>query len=121
MTGKFNNQAPDSKRLDKPNPKSQSVVDAVVQMAADLGCTPSQVAIAWVRQQSKNIIPILGARTDRQLEDNLASATIVLSDLQLEAIKQASPIELGFPHGFLASDHIHNLIFGETYKQIDFS
>jgi len=36
-----------------------------------LGRTPSQVAINWGRQRPYQMIPIIGARTERQLKDNL--------------------------------------------------
>jgi hypothetical protein len=37
---------------------------------------------------------------------------------QIERLDEASPIDLGFPHSFLGSDHVHGLIFGETFAQI---
>jgi len=37
----------------------------------------------------------------------------------LNKLSEASPIELGFPHEFLARDGVRNLIFGETFSQID--
>ena len=40
-------------------------------VAREVGHSPSQVAINWVRQQSPNIIPILGARREAQILDNL--------------------------------------------------
>jgi aryl-alcohol dehydrogenase-like predicted oxidoreductase len=112
-------QNPDSKRNDRPSTKGQPITDALIQLASELGKSPSQIAINWVRQQSKNMIPILGARTLSQLEDNLGCLEFQLSETDLVKLSTASPIDLGFPHRFLASDHIHNLIYGQTYDKID--
>jgi aryl-alcohol dehydrogenase-like predicted oxidoreductase len=119
LTGKFTHENADSKRNDRPSAKGQPIADALMQLATELGKSPSQVAINWVRQQSKNMIPILGARTLSQLKDNLGSLEFTLSESELTQLSAASPIDLGFPHHFLASDHIHNLIYGETYHSID--
>ena len=43
----------------------------VIAVADELGATPAQVAIAWVRAQPWHLIPIVGARTESQLRENL--------------------------------------------------
>jgi F0F1-type ATP synthase delta subunit len=65
------------------------------------------------------IIPLIGARSAQQLEDNLASLAHPLSEAQLARLTEASKIELGFPHDILASNEVRNLIFGGTYQNID--
>jgi hypothetical protein len=37
----------------------------------------------------------------------------------LQRLDEMTKIEMGFPQGFLASDHVHDLIFGETYAKVD--
>ena len=86
--------------------------------AADAGRTPSQVAINWVRQRPYHMIPIIGARSQKQLTDNLGCLGFELTDEQINRLEKASPIDLGFPHSFLGSSHVRGLIFGETFKQI---
>lgn len=91
----------------------------VVAVAAEAGCTPSQVAIAWLRQQPGVIVPILGARTVEQLADNLGALEVQLGASQMERLDRATAIELGFPHDFLAGDYVRQIVFGGTYGQID--
>jgi len=46
----------------------------VVSVADDFGCTPAQVALAWLVHQPGSVIPIVGARRVEQLDDNLGTA-----------------------------------------------
>ncbi len=69
-------------------------------IAQQMGCTPAQVSINWVR--SKGIIPILGANKISQLQADLACLDFQLSTEHLKALDDVSTIELGFPHDFLA-------------------
>ncbi len=77
-----------------------AIASLVQQIAQEVGCTPAQVAINWVR--SKGIIPILGANKLSQLQADLACLDFQLSTEQLQALDDVSNIELGFPHDFLA-------------------
>lgn len=99
------------------------LADEVALVAEELGATSSQVAINWVRQTEAaaggTIIPLIGARTVAQVEDNLASLDHPLNDEQLARLAEASKIELGFPHDFLGSTEVRNLVFGGTYNHID--
>ena len=47
-------------------------------LAAEAGCTPAQLALAWVLSRGKDIVPIPGTRSIAHLEENLAAADIVL-------------------------------------------
>lgn len=96
-----------------------AIADAVVQVAEEIGSSPSQVAINWVRQRSPLIIPLLGATKVSQLRDNLACLDFSLSAEQVQRLDEVSQIELGFPHDFLASGEIQNLVYGGTLAQID--
>jgi aryl-alcohol dehydrogenase-like predicted oxidoreductase len=100
-------------------PKNLAVGDANVAVAKELGVTPSQVALAWVRsrQDKALVIPILGARSLKQLEDNLGALKVELPKPALDRLEEASRIELGFPHDFLRN--VGGLIYGETRALID--
>ena len=91
------------------------------KIADEVGRSPAQVAINWVRQQQdkSQIIPVLGARSEMQMQDNLACLEFELSEEHLELLGNASPIELGFPRSFLESENVKNLVFGKTYELID--
>lgn len=119
LTGKFQEGGADSKRNEAPSERARPAVAALVQVAAETGRTPAQVAINWVRQQPGKIIPILGARTAAQMRENLGCLEFALTPEEVERLTAASPLELGFPLGFLTSEHVRSLIFGETYAQLD--
>jgi hypothetical protein len=53
------------------------------------------------------------------MAENLGALDFELDTEQRQALDQAEPIDLGFPHSFLADDEIHELIFGETWPLID--
>jgi aryl-alcohol dehydrogenase-like predicted oxidoreductase len=91
----------------------------VSQVAAEIGHTPSQVALAWLRHQSGVIIPIIGARKVTQFQDNLACLDVNLSPEHLQRLNEVSQIELGFPHDFLQNDIIRDRLFGGTFSAID--
>ncbi len=99
--------------------RNLQIADTVVEVAETIGCTPSQVAISWVRQQHGVIVPLIGARNLKQLEDNLGALDVTLDEDQLSRLDEVSRIELGFPHDFLESEHIVDLAFGGTRDRID--
>lgn len=100
-------------------PKYLAVAEVVGAVAAELECTPTQVAVAWTRQQPGVIIPLLGARTEEQLRDNLGALDITLDAEHLRRLDEATRIEPGFPHEFLTRDYIRNLIYAGTFDLID--
>jgi aryl-alcohol dehydrogenase-like predicted oxidoreductase len=102
------------------NERAQAIARSVVEVASEIGHSPAQVALAWVRQQTNaHHIPIIGARTLHHLEDNLASLDLTLGDEHLARLDEASAVDLGFPHAFLASDQIGNVVHGETRDALD--
>ena len=101
------------------NNDSLKIAGEVIKVAEAIGCTPSQVAINWVRKQPGVMIPIIGAKTVKQLKDNLDCLNFSLSDKQMNKLSEASKIDLGFPHEFLSSDYIKDIMSGGTYDKID--
>ncbi|MEO3867205.1 aldo/keto reductase [Nonomuraea sp. B12E4] len=90
--------APLTRRLPGPGQRSRT--------------TPSQVALAWTTLNPGVTAPIVGARTLRQLEDNLGALDLRFSDEQRAVLAEASGIELGFPHDFLARPMPRQVILG---------
>lgn len=82
--------------------RKKRTVDAVLAVASALDRSPGQVAIAWAA--SKGVIPILGARTVAQLEDNLGAATLTLTDQHVARLDEASAIEPGYPHAHITEN-----------------
>ena len=88
-------------------------------VASDLGRTPSQVAINWARGKAAHIIPILGARREAQLRDNLGILEFSLTAEQIERLDGANPLPVVYPHSFWNDFVRRDLIFGERVDQLD--
>jgi aryl-alcohol dehydrogenase-like predicted oxidoreductase len=67
----------------------------VGEVGAELGATPSQVAIAWVLQQGDDVVPIPGTKRRRFLEENVAAADLTLDARQMERLDQLLPAVAG--------------------------
>jgi aryl-alcohol dehydrogenase-like predicted oxidoreductase len=119
MTGKYNAPSEEPKRSKDTSPRVKSLAAELMSLAEEIGRTPSQIAINWVRQQPYLVVPILGARSEKHLRDNMGCLEFELTPEHMTRLSGASPIDLGFPHSFLVSDHVRGLIFGKTFAQID--
>jgi aryl-alcohol dehydrogenase-like predicted oxidoreductase len=121
LTGKYLPEAGtgEPRRHSGAGERVNTIAREVLSVADELGATPSQVAIAWVLAQPWLTVPIVGARSDPQLRDNLGALELELSDEHLERLGSVSAFDLGFPRSFLESDHVRGLIFGETFDLID--
>jgi len=94
-----------------------AIADTVKGIADEMGVTSAQVAIAWTLTNPAVVSPLVGARTMRQYEDNVASLGVSLDAEQLERLDAASRTPLGFPHDFLASPFIRHGLTGGTTIQ----
>jgi aryl-alcohol dehydrogenase-like predicted oxidoreductase len=63
-----------------------AMVEQIDALAAAKGCTPAQVALAWVHAQGRDLAPIPGTKRRRYLEDNIGALDVVLSDDDLAAL-----------------------------------
>ena len=68
-----------------------NVLDVVLAIAAEKGCTPSQFALAWCAQQPGITSPIVGIRTMEQLEDNLGAIDVQVTDEERARIDEVAP------------------------------
>ena len=105
------------------NDRNTLITQEVSRIAKEIGCSAAQVALNWIRQQNiimsslKNkIMPIIGARKESQIKENLACLEFELTDEQMKMLNEVSKIELGFPHDFLNSEMIKDIIYGGTYS-----
>jgi len=123
LSGKYNRgEAPKEGRAKAGAAKVErnlKIAGEVMGVAEEIGATPAQVAIAWVRQQPGVIVPLVGARNLDQLRDNLGALDVTLSDAHMERLEAASRIDLGFPANFLGTPAIRDVLFGGTYDRID--
>ena len=67
------------------------LVGRVREIADRLGCTPGQLALAWVLAQGDDVAPIPGTKRVAYLEENVAAADVALTDQDLQALAEAVP------------------------------
>ena len=67
------------------------LVQQVEQMATEKGVTAGQLALAWVLAQGEDIVPIPGTKRRTYLEENIAAATVALTEAELSQISKALP------------------------------
>jgi aryl-alcohol dehydrogenase-like predicted oxidoreductase len=86
-----------------------ALVDAIGKIAAGKGCTPGQLALAWVLAQGSRhglgVAPIPGTKRVRYLQENAAAAAITLTDDDLDALEHAVPRDavVGARYGDMSS------------------
>jgi aryl-alcohol dehydrogenase-like predicted oxidoreductase len=68
-----------------------ALADAVAAMARGKGCTPAQLALAWVLAQGDDMVPIPGTRSAARLEENVGAADITLSEEDLARLEAIVP------------------------------
>jgi aryl-alcohol dehydrogenase-like predicted oxidoreductase len=100
------------------NDRSNQIAALVGIVAEEMGVTAAQVALRWTMQQDFTSIPIVGARRADQLEDTLKAAAIEIPAHLMQALNDATAIELGFPHEFLSSADVKRVVYAGTYDQI---
>jgi len=94
---RFEDFAPDDQRRSQPRfqgenfTRNLALVQRISELAARKGCTPAQLALAWVLAQGEDIIPIPGTRRIRNFDDNLGALAIKLSASELAVIEQVFP------------------------------
>jgi len=116
LRGEAGRIKPESKRR---NEQSEAVTRAIVEIATELGVSPGNVALKWTMQQGFSSIPIVGATKVQQLEDNLKTVDVELSDAHLQKLNAASAIELGFPGDFFKEEGIKMNTFGGFYDRVE--
>ncbi|HEY3930414.1 MAG TPA: aldo/keto reductase [Candidatus Koribacter sp.] len=71
--------------------QNRSVVETLRALAAEKNITPAQLAIAWVLNKDNNVIPVIGARTRKQLAETLRALEIDLSAEEMARIESSVP------------------------------
>lgn len=99
--------------------KTFKIAAAVRQTASEMGCTSSQVALNWIRQQRGVVIPIVGVRKASQLEENLKCLEFRLTREQIDSLNEVSRIELGFPYEFYSNPLIVERVYAGVASRID--
>jgi aryl-alcohol dehydrogenase-like predicted oxidoreductase len=68
-----------------------ALADTVKRLATEKGCTPAQLALAWVLAQGEMIVPIPGTKRVKYLEENLGALQVELSTADLDHIESIMP------------------------------
>jgi aryl-alcohol dehydrogenase-like predicted oxidoreductase len=103
----------------KSDARKEAIAREVVAVARESGHSPAQVALAWLRQRSEPVIPIIGARKLAQVKDNLACIDVKLTPTQIDRLDAVSKIELGFPLDMFSKEMVRSLTSGGMRDQID--
>jgi aryl-alcohol dehydrogenase-like predicted oxidoreductase len=83
--------------------RNLKVVDRIKEIASEKGITPSQLALAWVLAQGRDIAPIPGTKRRTYLEENVAAVNVQLSKSDLARIEEVAP------RGFAAGGRYHDM------------
>ena len=106
LTGAFQKPedlAPDDSRHHMPRFQGENfkhnlqLVEKLREISKEKGCTPAQLALAWLLAQGEDIVPIPGTKRRERLEENLRAIDIELNDDELRRIGEAAP--LGYAAG----------------------
>ena len=72
--------------------KNLALVEQVKACAAEAGCTPGQLALAWVLAQGDDIVPIPGTKRRKYLDENVGALAVRLAPAQLAALDAVFPL-----------------------------
>ena len=127
LTGKYARGQGDGGRYADPNmrqfqaggDRSEAVVRELLAVAHEVGRSPAQVALAWLRHRPRPTIPIIGARKLEQFRDNLDCLSLKLDAAQVARLDRASAVELGFPHDFYRKDMVRQMVYAGFRDRLD--
>ena len=71
--------------------RNQRLVDEVEAIAAEVGATPGQVALAWLLTKGDDIVPIPGTKRVSRVEENVGADAVELSPEQIDRLDQLPP------------------------------
>ena len=80
--------------------KNLELVDRVTQIAKEKGCTPGQLALAWLLALGDDIIPIPGTKRRKFLEENAGADAITLSAIDIKRIEEVAPKGVAAGHRY---------------------
>ncbi len=106
--------APDDYRREVPRFQGENfarnleLVERVHALAREKGCTPAQLALAWVLSRGPHVVPIPGTRRIRNLEENLGALQVALSAADLMRIEAVLPA--GRAAGARYGEHMLRLV-----------
>jgi aryl-alcohol dehydrogenase-like predicted oxidoreductase len=100
LTGRFKSPddlAPDDWRRNNPRFQGENfernlrLVARIEELAREKGCTPAQLALAWLLAQGPDIVPIPGSKHRQRLEENAAAVDVTLAKAELSELDEIAP------------------------------
>ncbi len=94
----FDDLAPDDWRRASPRfqgenfQKNLDLVERIKDMAAEKGCTPAQLALAWVLAQGEDIVPIPGTKRRQYVRENVGALDVEITTEDLERLDEIAPM-----------------------------
>lgn len=130
LTGKYDSHGGDSNQdgrltrspmgARKLRERNLEVSRALSGLAKKMQRSAAQLALAWLMQRSPvTTIPIIGARTLGQLEENLGAVEVQFGDTDLAALTALAPLEPEYPGSLLTSEFYSRMMFGDTAPEAD--
>ncbi len=71
--------------------RNLALVHRVRALAQEKGCTPGQLALAWLLAQGDDVVPIPGTKRRKRLEENVGALEVVLDDTDLRRLDELAP------------------------------
>jgi aryl-alcohol dehydrogenase-like predicted oxidoreductase len=93
----FDDLAPDDWRRNSPRfqgenfQKNLDLVERLKERAVDKGCTPAQLALAWVLAQGEDIVPIPGTKRRQYVQENVGALDMAITPEDLERLDEIAP------------------------------
>ncbi len=113
LSGKYrrNQPPPQGSRLEKwkeryarfDAERNWKILDAVLEVAAKVDASASQVSLSWLLGKPAVTSVIFGARSIDQLDENLRASQLSLDSDDVKRLDEASAIDLGYPYAFIAN------------------
>ena len=107
------------KGYDRADERAGAVVAEVQTVAREVGRSPAQVALAWLRQRPIPVIPIVGARRLEQFRDNLACLDLKLDEVASRTSRCGEPDRVGLPARLLRQGLVKGLVYGGMRDKLD--
>ena len=130
LTGKFDRDADPNKQAGARlttapwgartlRDQNLEVAEGLSRMAAEIGIRPAQLALAWLLHRPQGrVIPILGARSVEQFDENLQCLDVALDAAQVAALDELSEPAHAYPTSLLNNDFFKSLIYGDLAGKI---
>ena len=107
----------DSMQLQPLDERNRTIASTVDGIADRLGVSSSNVALAWAI--ARGTIPIVGATSAAQMEDNIAAVDCVLSAADMAELEAATRIDLGHPYAMVGWEMAMTLGYGGMFDALD--